>query len=104
MIGGIVSHYCRQALLPLAKIRTKKTTLEMISRKGLLIASGFIVGESLIGVFIAGAIAYSGKAKPFSMSDSSFDGYATVLGCFFFLWLIIWMYKQQKRIITKIIE
>ncbi|MEE2770442.1 MAG: oligopeptide transporter, OPT family [Pseudomonadota bacterium] len=104
VIGGIVSHYCRQALLPLAKIRTKKTTLEMISRKGLLIASGFIVGESLIGVFIAGAIAYSGKAKPFSMSDSSFDGYATVLGCFFFLWLIIWMYKQQKRIITKIIE
>lgn len=101
VMGGILSHFCRQALLPLAKKKTKKTKLDAISRKGLLIASGFVVGESLIGVFIAAAIAYSGKNKPFGIVGTSFDYYALTLGCIVFLCLLLWVYKQQKRIIEK---
>ena len=102
VVGGILSHFCRKALLPLAKKRTKKATLDAISRKGLLIASGFVVGESLIGVFIAAAIAYGGQSKPFAIVGPSFDVYALVLGCIAFISLALWVYRQQKSVIQSI--
>ena len=102
VVGGILSHICRKALLPLAKKRTKKSILESITRKGLLIASGFVVGESLMGVLIAAAIAYGGQSKPFAIVGPNFDVFATMLGCLAFIWLLTWVYRQQKSVISQI--
>jgi len=102
VLGGILSHFCRKALLPLAKKRIKKNTLDAVSRKGLLIASGFVVGESLIGVCIAAAIAYKGQSKPFAIVGPTFDPYALIIGCIAFTSLILWVYHQQRKVIKEI--
>lgn len=101
VVGGILSHFCRKALLPLARRRMKKDILNAIGRKGLLIASGFVVGESLIGVVIAAAIAYGGQSKPFAIVGPAFTMNASILGLLAFVWLIFWMYRQQTSAIDQ---
>jgi hypothetical protein len=94
VLGGILSHYCRKLLLPSAKKRAKRSTINQITRKGLLIASGCIVGESLMGVFIASAIAYSGNSIPFALSGVHNGFGALLAGLVGFALLITWIYQQ----------
>lgn len=97
-LGGILSHVCRQILVPLANQRQiKRAKLDEITRKGLLISSGLIVGESLLGVFIAAAIAYTGNSTPFALVGKHFAPMATLLGGIFFIALIFWVFHQQKK-------
>lgn len=97
VLGGILSHFCRKLLLPLAKKRTKRSIIDQINRKGLLIASGCIVGESLMGVFIASAIAYSGNSVPFALYGVH-NGFGPLLaGVVSFCLLITWIYQQISQ-------
>ena len=60
----------------------------------MLLASGMIVGEGLIGVLIAGLVAFSGKDFPLSLvSDSFADGTAVVVGTVAFAAVIALMYR-----------
>ena len=53
---------------------------EAPNKRGVLIASGLIVGESLVGVLIAGVIGLSGKDAPLALAGTNFDTTAQWLG------------------------
>jgi putative OPT family oligopeptide transporter len=69
-----------------------------IKQLGVLLASGMIVGEGLIGVLIAGLVAFSGKDFPLSLvSDSFADSGALVLGTAAFAVTVLLMYRWVAR-------
>ncbi len=53
---------------------------ETARRRGVLIASGFIVGESLVGVGMAAVIGVSGSQSPLAVVGNGFEGAAGWLG------------------------
>ncbi len=70
-----------------------------IKQLGVLLASGLIVGEGLIGVFIAGIVAFSGKDFPLSLvSDSFADQGAMILGSVAFATCVLLMYRWVARL------
>jgi hypothetical protein len=69
-----------------------------IKQLGVLLASGMIVGEGLIGVLIAALVAFSGKDFPLSLvSDSFADNGALVLGTVVFALTVLVMYRWLAR-------
>jgi putative OPT family oligopeptide transporter len=72
---------------------------ERIKQLGVLLASGMIVGEGLIGVLIAALVAFSGKDFPLSLVGDHFaDHVATVLGPVAFAATIALMYRWVARL------
>ena len=72
---------------------------ERIRQLGVLLASGMIVGEGLIGVLIAALVAFSGKDYPLSLVDDHFaDTVSPVLGPLAFAVLIALMYRWVARL------
>jgi putative OPT family oligopeptide transporter len=70
-----------------------------IKQLGVLLASGLIVGEGLIGVFIAGLVAFSGKDFPMALVGDSFaDRGAMVLGSAAFALFVLLMYRWVARL------
>ena len=69
-----------------------------IKQLGVLFASGLIVGEGLIGVLIAGLVAFSGKDFPLALVGDSFaDSGALVLGTSVFAITVAVMYRWVAR-------
>jgi putative OPT family oligopeptide transporter len=70
-----------------------------IKQLGILLASGMIVGEGLIGVFIAALVAFSGKDFPLSLVDDHFaENGAVVLGTAAFAIVIALLYRWVGRL------
>jgi putative OPT family oligopeptide transporter len=70
-----------------------------IKQLGVLLASGLIVGEGLVGVVLAGIVAFSGKDFPLQLvSDSFANGGAMVLGSAGFALLVVLMYRWCARL------
>jgi hypothetical protein len=70
-----------------------------IKQLGILLASGLIVGEGLIGVLIAALVAFSGKDFPLSLVGDSFaDNGAEILGTVAFALTILLMYRWVARL------
>jgi len=69
-----------------------------VKQLGVLLASGLIVGEGLIGVLIAALVAFSGKDFPLSVvSDSFADMDAVVIGTAVFTLTVVLMYRWVAR-------
>jgi hypothetical protein len=66
-------------------------------RLGVLLASGFIVGESLFNVALAGLIAKTGKPEPLGLVGDSFASPAAVLGSLGFAILVVAVYAWTAR-------
>jgi putative OPT family oligopeptide transporter len=64
---------------------------DQAKRRGVLIASGFIVGESLIGVAMAGIIGATGNQAPLALVGASFDPIAQWLGLLVFAAAAAWL-------------
>ena len=64
-------------------------------RMGVLLASGFIVGESLFSVGLAGLIVSSGKGEPLAMVQD-FEGTATILGVIIFAIVAGGLYRWAR--------
>jgi putative OPT family oligopeptide transporter len=65
-----------------------------IKQLGILLASGLIVGEGLIGVLIAALVAFSGKDFPLSLvSDQFADNGAMIVGTIAFAVICVAMYR-----------
>jgi len=58
----------------------RRGNAEMAKRFGVLLASGLIVGESLLGVVNAGLIVATGKATPLALVGPGFAGTAEWIG------------------------
>jgi putative OPT family oligopeptide transporter len=77
----------------------RRTNPAAIKQLGVLLASGMIVGEGLIGVLIAALVAFSGKDFPLSLVGDSFAEHgAVVLGTIAFAVVIVLMYRWVARL------
>ena len=81
VIGAFVGWLINQALRRRARAAGRsEQALELPGRRGVLIASGLIVGESLIGVLMAGVIGASGKQRRSRFVGAGFAPTAQWLG------------------------
>ncbi|AIY41524.1 oligopeptide transporter [Collimonas arenae] len=67
---------------------------EAPNRRGVLLASGLIVGESLVGVVLAGVIGFSGSDSPLALVGPAFEGTAQWLGLIVFV-AVAWVFARR---------
>jgi putative OPT family oligopeptide transporter len=67
-------------------------------RLGVLLASGYIVGESLIGVAIAAIVVFTGNAMPLALVGDGFQRLATVLTVIVFAATTFGLYRWTGRL------
>ena len=95
VVGAIVGWY-------FDKRAGRHSKPEAVKQLGVLLASGMIVGEGLIGVLIAGIVAF--KLLPLQMvSDTFAEGPAAWLGGFAFVAAIVLLYGWVERLGRKAI-
>jgi uncharacterized oligopeptide transporter (OPT) family protein len=70
---------------------------EVSNRRGVLLASGLIVGESLIGVLLAAIIGFTGNDSPLALVGGSFENTAQWLGLIVFA-AVAWVFS--RRVLT----
>jgi putative OPT family oligopeptide transporter len=70
---------------------------ERAQRRGVLIASGFIVGESLVGVGMAAVIGASGNQAPLAVVGAAFDKPASWFGLLVFAGVAVWFAQAVTR-------
>ncbi|MEW9623498.1 OPT family oligopeptide transporter [Rhodanobacter geophilus] len=66
---------------------------EPTKQLGVLLASGLIVGESLLGVIVAALVALSGKQSPLALVGEGFHGAAIWIGGIVFVASVVVMYR-----------
>src|SRR6185436_10222215 len=78
----------------------RRDNAEMAKRFGVLLASGLIVGESLLGVLNAGLIVATGKPTPIAIVGAEFAPMANIIGPALFAVLIavtyVWVSRQAR--------
>jgi len=70
---------------------------EASNRRGVLLASGLIVGESLVGVLMAAIIGFTGNDSPLALVGGSFENTAQWLGLIVFA-VVAWVFS--RRVLT----
>ncbi len=70
---------------------------EQKKRFGVLLATGLIVGEALIGVVYAAIIAASGAAEPLAIVGETFDTYGQIIGLVVVIAMLIVLYKKAAK-------
>ncbi len=63
-------------------------------RRGVLLASGLIVGESLMGILLAGVIGATGEDAPLALAGGGFAGIAQWLGLVVFVAICVLFYRR----------
>ena len=76
--------------------RTPKA--EATKQLGVLLASGLIVGESIIGVVVAAIVVFSGKPAPLALVGDSFDNASVWIGSIAFVAVTFAMYRWIARL------
>ena len=71
---------------------------EATKQLGVLLASGLIVGEGIIGVVISAIIVFSGKDAPLALVGSGFQTTAVILGGLAFAAIAIGLYRWILRL------
>ena len=71
---------------------------EFYSRMGVLLATGFIVGESLFGVLFAGVVAGSGSDAPLAVVGEGFATNAILIGVLLFVGVIAFTYRRTRAV------
>jgi putative OPT family oligopeptide transporter len=86
VFGAVVGHlYDRRA--------ERRPNTEEAKQLGVLLASGLIVGESLIGVVLAGLVVATHKATPLALVGDSFQGIAAILSLVVFAGSLFALYR-----------
>ena len=70
---------------------------ETVKRMGVLMATGFIVGDSLLNVAFAGVVAATGDPSRVALVSEGFVPYALVGGTVAFALLLAWQYAHTRR-------
>jgi uncharacterized protein (DUF362 family) len=87
VIGAVIGH-----------LYEKRVKSEVGERIGVLLASGFIVGEGLLGVANAGLIVAVNSATPVALVGESFETPAIFLGLVVFGVLTAFCYRWIRRV------
>lgn len=91
VIGAIVGWY-------FDKRADRTSQAAAIRQLGVLLASGLIVGESIIGVLVAAVVVFSGRPAPFALLSGTFDHAAAWLGAIAFVAVTFAMYRWIARL------
>ena len=86
VVGAIIGHWY-----------DRRHPSEVAQRMGVLLASGFIVGDGLLGVLIAGLIVASGSNAPLALVGASFELPGLVIGLALFAGMLAWLYRWTGR-------
>ncbi|MGN6594887.1 OPT family oligopeptide transporter [Sphingopyxis terrae] len=89
-IGAVIGHFWE-------KRAERSARPEFYSRMGVLLATGFIVGESIFGVLFAGVVAGSGRDAPLALVGEGFEPTAIIVGLSLFIALIAYSYRRTRR-------
>ncbi len=71
---------------------------ENTKQLGILMASGLIVGESIIGVIIAGIVVFSGRVAPLALVGDSFGPASVWVGGIAFILICAVLYRWVARL------
>ncbi|MBC5810625.1 MAG: oligopeptide transporter, OPT family [Candidatus Eremiobacteraeota bacterium] len=75
---------------------------DVAMRLGILLASGLIVGEGLLGVAKSGLIAATNKEFPFAIAGDSFEPIATVASLIAFPAIVFLLYRWAGRLALRL--
>lgn len=93
VLGALIGWFYNRAM-------DRRGNAEMAKRFGVLLASGLIVGESLLGVLNAGLIVSTGSAAPLALVGADFAGATRWVGILLFAVVIAlsyrWVSKQSE--------
>ncbi|HEY0087087.1 MAG TPA: oligopeptide transporter, OPT family [Allosphingosinicella sp.] len=70
---------------------------EAAKRMGVLMATGLIVGDSLLNVLFAGVVAGTGSGSPLALVGDDFAVPGILLGTLVFAALLAWLYRRTAR-------
>jgi putative OPT family oligopeptide transporter len=90
VVGALIGWFYNRAM-------DRRGNAEMAKRFGVLLASGLIVGESLLGVLNAGLIVATGTAAPLALVGAGFAGAANWIGILLFAAAIAFSYRWVSR-------
>jgi putative OPT family oligopeptide transporter len=76
--------------------RTPKA--EATKQLGVLLASGLIVGESVLAVFFTALVAFTGNPFPIGLAGGSFETPSEILGGLAFVGLVWWVYRWMEKL------
>jgi uncharacterized oligopeptide transporter (OPT) family protein len=71
---------------------------EATKQLGVLLASGLIVGESVLAVGFTAFVAFSGNPFPIAVVGDSFETPSEILGGVVFLLLVWWVYRWVEKL------
>ncbi len=90
VVGAIIGWYFNK--------RAQRTTNpEATQQLGVLLASGLIVGESVIGVVIAAIVGFSGVAAPLALVGTDFETASIWIGGGVFALAIVFLYRWLSQ-------
>jgi putative OPT family oligopeptide transporter len=99
-VGGVIGWLAERAMARGAK-RTGKALKDedeaKVRRRGVLIASGFLVGESLIGIFIAAVDALKGKSGSLAVIGVQ-SHFSIAIGLLAFTATLIMFFRATSRL------
>lgn len=103
VIGAFISYFANRRIDLLYPPNYRESSIQRdgFMRRGVLIASGFIVGESLLGVIMAAIILTTGNATPLKLIGNNFANIADVLGFIVFFGICYSYYRYVVRPIKK---
>jgi len=81
----------------IGRLYERRTRTEAAERTGVLLASGFIVGDGLVGVMLAGLIVATGSGTPLALPLGEFETPALLLGLLVFAGLLWTLYRWTER-------
>ena len=90
VVGAVIGWLYERAM-------NRRPNAEMAKRFGVLLASGLIVGESLLGVLNAGLIVASGKAAPLAIVGADFAPAARWVGMALLIVVVAVIYRWVSR-------
>ena len=93
VLGAVIGYFYNRAV-------EKRENGDMAKRFGILLACGFIVGESLLGILNAGAIVATNNPAPIAIVGEEFAPYAPYVGVAVFALLLLlsylWVARQSR--------
>ena len=79
----------------------KNANPEFARRKGVLAATGMIVGDSLWGVAFAGIVYGTGSDAPLALVGGDFEATATLVSLFGFSGLVWLLYSYTQKLVRQ---
>jgi putative OPT family oligopeptide transporter len=91
VIGALIGHYYE-----------RRRPDPIRQRMGVLLASGFIVGESLFGVLLAGLIVATANGSPFALIGDGHEGVTMAAGTIVVVLALALLYRWTARVAARV--